>query len=192
MLKALPQLHGPRLKLRPFKLSDAPVVAHLANDFSIAMNTQNLPFPYQEHMAYNWIKQHQLMYLSNEMVNLAITLDSGNKVIGTIGLELNMAANHGELGYWIGRPYWGHAYAPEASQCVLHYGFTELKLQRIYALYKKGNQASKRVLEKIGMSYEATLCDHIYKWGHYYDAIIYSLLKRDYKMSENQPTYLGG
>ena len=61
-MKKLPTLHTPRLIIRPFKMDDATVVAELANDKDIATNTENLPYPYEEHMARQWIANHQDLF----------------------------------------------------------------------------------------------------------------------------------
>jgi RimJ/RimL family protein N-acetyltransferase len=60
----------------------------------------------------------------------------------------------GELGYWIGRPYWGRGYATAGARLVLSFGFGELGLRSIRATCLTTNAASARVLEKLGFEFE--------------------------------------
>jgi acetyltransferase, GNAT family len=62
-----------------------------------------------------------------------------------------------ELGYWIGRPFWGQGLIPEAAKALLRRAFTELGMQRVWCGYYEGNEKSKRVQEKLGFRHEKTL-----------------------------------
>lgn len=86
----------------------------------------------------------------------AVTLKGENKAIGSIGLMIGKDSNieiledEAELGYWIGVPFWGNAYIPEASRALIQYAFTELKMKKVWCGYFEGNEKSKRVQEKCG------------------------------------------
>ena len=58
-----------------------------------------------------------------------------------------------EVGYHLARAFWGRGYATEAARACLRYGFEQLKLERIVAVVRPENVASRRVLEKSGLSY---------------------------------------
>lgn len=169
-----------RLLLRSFQLSDAPRVAFLAGDFDIARMTSSIPHPYEEEMAIQWIQSHNDQYLSNTAVHFAILLRESNLLIGAIGLELDGQNQSAELGYWIGKPYWNQGYATEAAQAVLAYGFRELGLNRVQARHFTKNPASGRVMQKIGMTYEGTLRQSIYRFGCFEDAALYSILRQEF------------
>lgn len=171
----MPLLQTPRLILRAFKMDDAPVVQQLANDKEVATNTQNMPHPYEEYMARRWISCHQEMFDENELLNLAVVLRKTNEVIGAIGFDIDEKNDAAELGYWLGRPYWGMGYATEAARRLVHYGFTEMKYHRIYGCHLKINPASGNVLKKIGMKYEGCRPQHIKRWGDYLDLELYGL-----------------
>ena len=64
--------------------------------------------------------------------------------------------NEAELGYWLGRPFWGLGYMPEAASRLIEYGFNELGLNLIWCSYFSGNNKSKRVQEKLGFKYHHT------------------------------------
>ncbi len=179
-MRRLPTLQTPRLILRAFKLEDAKVVAELANDKEIALNTENLPFPYDEHMAADWIDNLDNYYLQNKMLTLAITLRKNNAVIGAIGFDITSKNDHAELGYWLGRPFWGQGFATEACKRLLHHGFTELKYHRIFSCHLKRNEISGRILQKLGMQYEGCQRQHLKKFGCYEDLALYGILREEY------------
>ena len=72
--------------------------------------------------------------------------------IGSIGLkEIAGKADARELGYWIGRPYWGRGLVPEAARELMRYGFDELGLTAVYACHDVSNGQSSRVMDKLGL-----------------------------------------
>lgn len=92
----------------------------------------------------------------------AVCLKEDNKAIGSIGLMIGKASNigipdtEGEIGYWIGVPFWGQGLIPEAVNEMIRYAFEELKLEKIWCGYFDGNIKSKRVQEKCGFVYHHT------------------------------------
>lgn len=90
----------------------------------------------------------------------AIVLKETELPIGSIGLhhrDLADRDDEAELGYWIGVPYWGRGFAPEAARELLRHAFEELCLSRIWCRYFEGNERSKRVSEKLGFKYQRTI-----------------------------------
>ena len=71
-------------------------------------------------------------------------------------------------------------YATEAAQAVLEYGFRKLGLHRVQARHFTKNPASGRVMQKIGMTYEGTLRQSIYRFGRFEDAALYSILRHEF------------
>ena len=87
----------------------------------------------------------------------AVCLKESGKPIGSIGFhrkDLAEAADEYELGYWIGKPFWGQGLIPEASRKMLRYAFEDLKMNRIWCGYYDGNEKSRRVQEKLGFVYQ--------------------------------------
>lgn len=179
-MRKFPILQTPRLIIRPFRLEDAPVVQQHANDKDIATNTQNLPYPYEEYMARRWINMHQQMWDNNDLLNMAVVIRKTQELIGAIGFDIDEKNDSAELGYWYGRTYWGMGYATEAAKRMLHYGFTEMELNRVHSCHLTLNPASGNVLKKIGMKHEGHQPQHIKKWGKYEDLELYGILKADY------------
>jgi len=97
-------------------------------------------------------------------VVFAINLKESGELIGAIGMALKLDQELAELGYWIGKPYWSRGYCTEAARVVLHFVFTELHLNRVYAHHFSHNPASGRVMQKIGMHHEGRLRQHVKKW----------------------------
>ena len=89
----------------------------------------------------------------------AICEKGSSKAIGAIELKLNghtdMTTNDDEceLGYWLGKPFWGRGYMPEAGKVLLRRGFETLGMSVIWCGYYEGNAKSKRVQEKLGFRY---------------------------------------
>lgn len=92
----------------------------------------------------------------------AICEKDSNRAIGAIELKLNGHTDmtdrddECELGYWLGKPYWGRGYMPEAARALMDYGFEKLGMTTIWCGYYEGNLKSKRVQEKLGFVYHHT------------------------------------
>jgi len=174
-----PVLKTARLILRAFRLLDAPVVEKHAGIFEIADTTLNIPHPYPEGAAAEWIGSHPQDFALKKAVHFAITLRKGEQLIGAISL-MNIEKNHrkAEMGYWIAKEFWNRGYATEAAEAMVTFGFKELNLHKIYATYFRRNPASRRVLEKIGMQQEGILRSHIQKWDRYEDLVICGLINK--------------
>lgn len=173
-----PTLQTARLVLRPFTLADAPAVQCLASDRAIAANTLSIPHPYPDGAADAWIRTHPKAFTAGKSVTFAIALPD-DTLCGSIGLGLVPEFQHAELGYWIGKPFWGKGYCTEAGHAVIGYGFETLGLHRIQATHYADNPASGRVMQKLGMTYEGCRRQHTLKWGEFKDIKLYGLLKGD-------------
>jgi ribosomal-protein-alanine N-acetyltransferase len=176
-----PILETERLMLRPFKLSDAKQVQILAGDKRIASTTMNIPHPYEDGIAEDWIKSHEETFNNGKGIVYAITSKDNGGLIGAISLMNLTDHNSAGLGYWIGVPYWNNGYCTEAGKAVLEYAFQENGLNRVYALFLSRNPASGRVLEKLGMVHEGTLRKHVLKWGVYEDMGYKGILRSEWE-----------
>ena len=92
----------------------------------------------------------------------AICLKSDGKAIGAIELKLNGHTDlterddECELGYWLGKSFWGQGIMPEAAREILRHAFEDLRMQKVWCAYYDGNTKSKRVQEKCGFTYQWT------------------------------------
>lgn len=172
-----PTLQTERLILRAFQMDDAPTVDKYVSEKAIAATTLNIPHPYTQEMAEEWIGTHKEAFENGQAVRFAITLRDSGKLLGAIGLEITAAHERAEIGYWIGKPHWGKGYCTEAAIAVLQHGLDSLGLERIFATHFGKNPASGRVMQKAGMKHEGRLRHHIKKWGEFEDLEMYSILR---------------
>lgn len=92
--------------------------------------------------------------------NRAIVLKSENAVVGSFGMfnsDVVSGDDECELGYWLGREYWGRGLVPEAVKAVMGYARNTRGVNRVYIAYFDGNDRSRRVTEKCGFKYAKTL-----------------------------------
>ena len=93
----------------------------------------------------------------------AVVLKESNEPVGSIGImfgdalhSAEMQANESEIGYWIGKPYWGQGLIPEAVRRLLQRCFEELEMVAVWCGYYDGNRKSRRVMEKCGFRFHHT------------------------------------
>ncbi|GEL03821.1 GNAT family N-acetyltransferase [Rummeliibacillus stabekisii] len=100
-------------------------------------------------------------------------------IIGTIGYHAwSQKHKRAEIGYEIHPEYWRKGYTSEAISKVISFGFDTMGLTRIGAIVFLENEASNKLLEKVGFQKEGILRGYIYQQGKAYDTNVYSLLKR--------------
>jgi ribosomal-protein-alanine N-acetyltransferase len=134
-----------RLELRPPELSDAARIALLAGDYEVASMTGTIPHPYSEQMAAEWIAS---ALAGEEGVVFAI-LNSG-MLVGCTGYR--GFGERAEIGYWIGKPYWGRGYASEAVKALIAHAFEMDEFAYLTAGHFLDNPASERVIRKLGFA----------------------------------------
>jgi ribosomal-protein-alanine N-acetyltransferase len=124
-------------------------------------------------------------YRNGEFFDWAVVWREGffcEKMIGTCGFtRFDFANNSAELGYVINPEYHGRGIAPEALKRVIEFGFYELSLNRLEAKYIVGNDASRRVMEKVGMRFEGISRGSLLLRGEYRDVGVCSILASDYR-----------
>ena len=90
----------------------------------------------------------------------AVCLKEDGKAIGAIELKLNGHTDmtdrddECEMGYWLGKPFWGQGIMPEAVKEMLRHAFEDCSMQKVWIGYYEGNTKSKRVQEKCGFKYQ--------------------------------------
>jgi [ribosomal protein S5]-alanine N-acetyltransferase len=180
-----PPLITRRLILRPFEEADALRVEELASDRELADTTQ-LPHPYPPGAAAAWIATHAIRWSAGELASYAVTRRGNGELIGAVSLLLRPEHASAELGYWIGRAYWGNGFATEAASALLAFGFDQLGLNRVSAPYMVRNAASGSVLEKLGMSLEGVARQAYRKWGVFEDIATRAILRAEWEARRGQ------
>ena len=174
-----PRFSTARLLLRPLTVGDAPRVQELVSEGDVARFTANIPHPYPAGGAEAWIGHHLASGSEGSEQVWAITT-AQDGLVGSMGLRVDAPQSRAELGYWIGKPYWGKGYATDAGAALIEYGFLSLNLNRIFAHHMRRNPASGRVLQKLGMRYEGSLRQHFQRDGQYEDMECYGILRAEY------------
>lgn len=132
-----------RLILRPLESADAERIAELGGDWDVASMTARMPYPYTVAAAHQWIGGLD----AGEKV-YGIELDG--KLIGVTGFTPAPDRRSAEIGYWLGKAYWGQGFATEAARAVVTHCFRNEGFQRITCGHFVDNPASARVIEKLG------------------------------------------
>jgi 8-oxo-dGTP diphosphatase len=140
-----------RLVLRPLRAADAPAVAALAADWEVARHTQRIPHPYPDGAAEAFIAQVAADRAAGHADVFAITRRDDGLFLGNIGLEQGDRPGEVEVGYWLGRPFWGAGYATEAVKAAVRHAFGFPDVRTVFAEIHPDNVASRRVLEKAGL-----------------------------------------
>ena len=177
-----PILETSRLRLRPFSNSDTRRVVELANDKELSKNLRSVEYPYSPGDAEDWVSGLSDEWQQGKSAVFAVCLRQGEspqELVGAIGIVLDQQSNRGELGYWVGRKYWGQGIATEASQSMLDFAFGQLGLNKVVAECLVRNPASARVIEKVGMVQEGFLEKHFRKnvADEYCDVRVFGLLR---------------
>lgn len=174
-----PVLRTPRLRLRPLAEADAETVQRFCSDREIASTTLHIPHPYPAGGAMEWIRTHAEAYTSAQ--NAVWGMDAGAPgLVGVIGLSLQPTHRRAELGYWVGRPFWGQGFAGEAAEAVVACAFERFDVYRVHAHHFARNPASGAVLRRAGLRHEGVLRGHILKWGVFEDVEMYGILRDDF------------
>jgi [ribosomal protein S5]-alanine N-acetyltransferase len=120
-------------------------------------------------------------FLEKRGIRWGIEARDTKQLIGTIGYHLwSPLHKRAEVGYELHPDYWNKGYATEAIKTALSYGFQEMDLNRISAIVYFENQASNRLLEKIGFQKEGIKREYMLQGNQFHDTYFYSLLKSDY------------
>jgi 8-oxo-dGTP diphosphatase len=137
-----------RLRLRALSEADIPALGELAGDAEVSRYTAVIPHPYGEDDARAFLAESARVLASGRGVNLAVERIAEPGLIGCVGISVSDGG--AEVGYWIGRPFWGQGFASEAVGAVLPAAFEGFAAPEAFAEVMAANPASFRVLEKAG------------------------------------------
>ena len=174
-------LENSRIKLRRLKLSDADSLAEHAKSREISRFTF-LPYPYKKQDAVNFIRFCHGHYRKKIFHHFGIEIKNTGDIIGMISIiRFSQKHRNAEIGYWLGKKYWGTGIAGEALDLLLQYCFVDFKLHRVDAHVMRPNKASARLLEKAGFRLEGTMRQHIRHRGQWMDILWFGILENEYK-----------
>lgn len=170
-----------RLILRPWRESEAAILFKYASDPDVGPVAGWMP-----HKSVEESREVIRTVFSAPEVYAVVLKDTGEPV-GCCGIMFadglhtaDMKGREAEIGYWIGKPYWGQGLIPEAVAALLARSFNELGLDAVWCAYYDGNTKSKRVCEKCGFRYHHTNRDITSPLGDKRTEHFYLLTKEDY------------
>jgi ribosomal-protein-alanine N-acetyltransferase len=171
-----PYLSGDTVDLCPVSEDDLSFFADTINDPAVWQTTGSRT-PYTEQQEREWYEERASA--ENGNVNFTIAVDGDP--VGSLGLHgLDDVSGSAELGLWLAEDYWGQGYGTEASRLATGYAFDQHRRHRVVARVFAGNEASKRVWEKLGFELEGTHRDEVYANGEYKDVHYYSVLESEW------------
>ena len=152
-------LETERLTLRPWEDADAEDVYAYCKDPDVG--------PAAGWSAHRSVEESReaIHGVLGEPETYALCLKETGRPVGSIALKLNGHTDmterddECEMGYWLGKPYWGRGLMPEAVREMLRHAFEDLEMQRVWCAYYDGNEKSRRAQEKLGFRYEKTTED---------------------------------
>ena len=142
------RLESQRLLLRPSGAADIASIVSLIGDWDVVKNLSSAPYPYLEEHARAFLARQEEGLAKGTDYAFAVTRNSDGAYMGKCGIHLKDTGF--ELGYWLGRPFWGQGFATEAAAEVLAFAFRNLRAESVEAGWFHDNPASGHVLEKLG------------------------------------------
>jgi len=174
------ELATTRLWIRELVMEDWPAVHRYASDSQVTLHTIWGPNTEQDTIQYVQSMLNEQQQEPRTVYEMAVIRREDNQLIGGCGLHLS-DQQQAEIGYCNDPGSWGKGYASEAAAAMLEYGFNQLNLHRIYARCRPDNIGSAKVMQKIGMSYEGHLREHMYYKQQWWDSYQYSILQTEFR-----------
>lgn len=184
-------LETPRLVVREFGKDDGPAIHEYAADPEVARYVEWGPNTWEETQAFLLKKLDDRVAAPRISYELAIELKAEARLIGAcrLGIRRTPTDRTADIGYVLNRRYWHRGYTTESVLVLLDFGFRELHLHRIFATCDVRNNASARVLEKVGMTREALFRQDRLQRGSWRDSYLYAILEEEWS---SPPRLSGG
>ena len=175
------QLETERLILRPIEETDVPALFPLINNADVAASMLSTSYPYPKDEFAAFVMRCCEEIERRERYEMAIVLKETGLPIGAVRF-FHIAWEHlrTELGYWLGKAYWGRGYMTEAVRQMTRFGFEDLDLEKICAYCFTDNAASVRVLEKVGFKQEGHIRHAVRKNGEFSDVLLFGIIREEF------------
>jgi Acetyltransferases, including N-acetylases of ribosomal proteins len=178
------RLNGQRLYLRPYKTSDAQALSDMTARDEIYRTTYNIQREFDVEHARWWIKFNANCRRTGTSYEFGIFEKDTGRLVGNIGIvNINSRCRHATLAYYVHPDFWNKGIATEAGGIILDYAFGSLEMNRVGAVCMVDNTASRRVLCKLGFTFEGIARQEIMKDGVFYDVAHYGLLNEEYRLN---------
>ncbi|MBQ8311317.1 MAG: GNAT family N-acetyltransferase [Clostridia bacterium] len=177
----LPELTTERLTLRKMLVADTSDMYEYASRQDVTKFLTWQPHPDRDYTR-EYLQYLGGRYSAGMFYDWAVVYEPDCKMIGTCGFtSFNCSSDSAEVGYVLNPEYWGRGIAVEALGRILTFGFEDLGLHRIEARFIDGNDRSRRVMEKAGMTFEGVLREGMLVKGNYVNVGICSVLESEWK-----------
>lgn len=170
------RIESERLILRPVTLRDSKDMYEYASDAETAY------YVFDRHESLEATERSIVSYfIEQPLGKFGIELKDSGKMIGTIDLRVKDRNKRAIVGYTLNKAYQGKGYMTEAGRRILELGFDTLGLQCIASLHDERNDASGRVMQRMGMQKEGVQrFVSTWKEGEWFNDVYYSILKSEY------------
>jgi ribosomal-protein-alanine N-acetyltransferase len=174
-LWSLMRLDLARCTVRSWREDDVAAIVRYAGDLRVWRNLRDaFPHPYTPEEAQTWVQS-----APRRRPETHFAIEMNGEAIGGVGLNLkqDVYRRGGEIGYWLGVPFWGRGLATEVLVAMTPWAIETFDLCRVQANVFGWNPASARVLEKAGYTFEGRLRNAVWKDGALTDELIYSAVR---------------
>ena len=175
------KIEGKNIHLRPVTKRDARSLYEHARDKEISRYTF-VPHPYTVEDALRFIRHSRKQARAGKEYHFGIALNATGQIVGMVGMEhISQQHQRAEVGYWLGKSFWGRGYASEALRLMLKFAFEHLKLNRITAGVMHPNTASARMLKRVGFTCEGRFRRSFLQYGQWMDELRFGILKEEFE-----------
>ena len=157
------------IELRELTEDDkAQLIVHLNNENVVRFLSSRIPSPYTKDDAHWWINE-------GSKTEIVRAISFNEIFVGVIGVRRDTLekSHRGEIGYWLGQPFWGKGIATASIGLMCQIIFRKTDIVQLYAPVFSPNEGSKKALIKNGFELEGVITKGILKNGAYYDECIY-------------------
>lgn len=175
-----------RLQLRRLTPADAQAFFHIFSNTEVMRYWSSPPLTGMA-KAEEKIVSILAHYETGDLYQLGVIRHSDGQMIGTCTLhQIHVQNRRAEIGYALGRPYWGNGYMNEATRALVDYAFGPMNLHRLEADIDPRNENSARSLERLGFAREGLLRERWIVDGEVSDSALYGLLASEWQQLNRQ------
>jgi RimJ/RimL family protein N-acetyltransferase len=176
----LPSLNGSRLHLRWIERRDAPALFDIFSNREV-MRYWSSPAWTEPSQAGVFIEDVHRLFREKSLFQWGVARQEDDLVIGTCTLaDIDPQNRRAEIGFALHRDSWGRGYMEEALRVLLRFSFSEMELHRIEADVDPRNEASIKLLERLGFHREGYLRERWLVNGEINDTVFFGLLRREW------------
>jgi RimJ/RimL family protein N-acetyltransferase len=177
------ELRGEGVFLKPLQKSDGPGLFRFIHEPEVG-RFMFLPQPYRRKDMAEFIARARKSARTGELLMFTIRRYDSDEPMGAVGImRPKQHPLTADLGYWLGKPFWGQGIMTQAVKLALAFCFDTLKVHRVGVSYLEGNEGSRRVIEKCWFRREGLRREAMYRNKRFYNHVDYGLLEPEYRQA---------